>query len=469
MNKSQITLYRLEKKYKKILNLKARQLWISTYKLISGLDKATWYRNQNVVITAHTQKKQTDLFKIVKYAYRQIPSEIKLADWTIWRKPIPKYDSKTEFYFEALNSTIKVELDSRSGTSTDSHITELAFRPDAEEMMTGTLPAIPADANLTVETTANWIGNYFYRLWKQYEGVEPTTSEDFKTVFFPRYTDEWYALDIPPDEKWELPDFLKHIHKIEYEGNPLTEEQKFRYFKKRQLHGNMVVQEYPSTPDEAFITSGNTVFDVNIIRNMGELDYKVDEVFRDLRIYMPANEKRTHWYGVDTALWWSDWDFASISVRDKYYNLMACFYGKIPPDELCQVIDRLYTHYWYKGIIGIERNNTGIATLTKAKEYVWYHRIYAEKTVDKKTNKKTKRYGWNTNTKTRPLMISDYEEAIRNGDILEMDERTKVEAYWFIYDEKYRPAAQEWSHDDSIIADCIALQMVKHEKYIQIV
>ena len=101
-------------------------------------------------------------------------------------------------------------------------------------------------------------------------------------------------MKIPKGEKWELPDFLQHIHKIVHEGKKLTEQQKFRYFKQRKQHGQKVVQEFPSTPDEAFITSGNTVFDVNIIRNMGELDYKVDEVFKDLRIYMPANENRSY-------------------------------------------------------------------------------------------------------------------------------------------------------------------------------
>jgi len=74
----------------------------------------------------------------------------------VWHKPTTKYDSKTEYHFSN-NSVIKVSLDSRSGTPTGLHITELAFRDDAEGMMTGTLPSVPKNAPITVETTANGV------------------------------------------------------------------------------------------------------------------------------------------------------------------------------------------------------------------------------------------------------------------------------------------------------------------------
>jgi hypothetical protein len=75
----------------------------------------------------------------------------------VWNKPKTTYDNKNELFFKELNSKIMVTLDSRSGTPTDVHITEIAFRRDAREMMTGTLPSIPIDASLTIETTANGV------------------------------------------------------------------------------------------------------------------------------------------------------------------------------------------------------------------------------------------------------------------------------------------------------------------------
>jgi hypothetical protein len=35
-------------------------------------------------------------------------------------------------------------------------------------------------------------------------------------------------------------------------------------------------------------------------------------------------------------------DNSAISVRDKEFNLMAFYYGKIPSDDLAKVIDRLF-------------------------------------------------------------------------------------------------------------------------------
>lgn len=109
---------------------------------------------------------------------------------------------------------------------------------------------------------------------------------------------------------------------------------------------------------------------------------------------------------------------------------------------LCEVIDRLI-ELGYKGIIGIERNNTGLTTITKAKDYHWYSMLYAERTIDKISNQPTRKYGRQTNTKTRPLMINEYEEAIRRGFITQVDERLRTEMYSFIYNEKHKPEAQE--------------------------
>lgn len=83
-----------------------------------------FYKNTNVNIVAHNKEKLQDIFKKVKYTYENIPSNIKMDDGRLWVKPKPKYDNANEYYFPTMNSTIKVNLDSRSGTLTDCHISE---------------------------------------------------------------------------------------------------------------------------------------------------------------------------------------------------------------------------------------------------------------------------------------------------------------------------------------------------------
>ena len=115
--------------------LKARQIGFTTYKLIDKLDKVLFYSNTNVNIVAHNREKLQEIFKRVKYIYEQIPDKIKMSDWRIRAKPLPKYDNANEYYFPDKNSTIKITLDSRSWTLTDCHISEWAFIDNFREML----------------------------------------------------------------------------------------------------------------------------------------------------------------------------------------------------------------------------------------------------------------------------------------------------------------------------------------------
>lgn len=169
--------------------------------------------------------------------------------------PKPRYDNRNELYFPTLNSRIKVTLDGRSVTATDLHITELAFIKNAKEMMAGTLPSAQ-NANITIETTANGI-NYFHGLWnRQVNNPNPM----FYPHFVPWYTNPNYSKAI--DEYFEVPEELKYLK----EKFPITDEQLYRYVSDRKENGKMTKQEYPSDANEAFLTSGDTVFDAMLIK-----------------------------------------------------------------------------------------------------------------------------------------------------------------------------------------------------------
>lgn len=174
---------KLRKKYGKVrlIILKARQMGLTTYKLIDKLDKCLFVPNTTVNIVAHNKDKLEEIFAKVKYAYSSIPDKIQTPSW-VWHKPKPKYDTKTSYYFPSLNSKISITLDARSGTLTDLHISEMAFINDAQEMLRGTLPAAE-NADITIETTANGM-NYFYK-FRCYH--RDNSDSEFETVFFPWY------------------------------------------------------------------------------------------------------------------------------------------------------------------------------------------------------------------------------------------------------------------------------------------
>lgn len=125
-----------------LLILKGRQLGITTYACINNLDEVMVKKNLNTAIVAHKLSKQREIFKKVEYAFTQFPQQIKLKNGQIFKKPDARFQTASEIFLKT-NSGIQVTLDSRSGTFQKVHITELAFRPDAEEMITGTLPSVP--------------------------------------------------------------------------------------------------------------------------------------------------------------------------------------------------------------------------------------------------------------------------------------------------------------------------------------
>ena len=73
----------------------------------------------------------------------------------------------------------------------------------------------------------------------------------------------------------------------------------------------------------------------------------------------------------------------------------------------------------------------------------------------------TSKLGWETNIRTRPILISDLGMYIRNRDIKISDRSTINELMTFVKDEKGKPQAQPGCHDDRVMALAIAVQMYK--------
>ncbi len=443
----------------RLINLKARQLGITTFELIDWLDDCLFKRNQTITISAHKIDKMKDFFQKVKYAYDNIPDGIKddRVPWWAWMKPKPQYNNVNELYFPDNNSKIKITLDTRSWTPTRLHITELAFKEWAEEMMAGTLPSLPASADGTIETTANGIWWYFHETrtknyWKQY------WEWAWDCFFIPRYTDPLYV----SDKQWYLPDEYHYIRLLKNKWELLSEQQINWYCEKIEELWDTVKQEFPSFPEEAFLTSWRPVFNTNTVKALEIPRHTIDTVFPDLKRFIKdSNRKAIVW--VDTSEWWAWWDPASIKVRDQQtMELLASYNWHIEADSLCEVIDRIDKVYPYN-VIAIEKNNTWLATILEAKKFTWYRKLYATKILDTKTMKTTDKVWWVTSTATRPLMIQEYESAIRTWVITQVDEDHQSEMYTFVYNSKNKPEAIQWYHDDDIMSDAICYQM-RHER-----
>lgn len=60
--------------------LKARQIGFTTYKAVYNLDRALFYPNQAIVLTAHNRERAQEIFKnIVKFAYDNMPGVVRFG------------------------------------------------------------------------------------------------------------------------------------------------------------------------------------------------------------------------------------------------------------------------------------------------------------------------------------------------------------------------------------------------------
>lgn len=202
----------LREKYWRIrlIILKGRQMWISTNEAISWLDDAIMYSNQNIWILAQVDKTRAELFDKVKTAYTRLPEIIRLNDWKLRRKPTTKYSTKQELEFLDNHSKIAIITDSRWGTWSKLHISEFAFINNATELLAGTMPSVPKNSDIIIESTANGYGNEFEMMWNKYYGND---SYERSCIFLWRRIMPEYSL---PVEDWEiikLPKELEHLNR----------------------------------------------------------------------------------------------------------------------------------------------------------------------------------------------------------------------------------------------------------------
>lgn len=186
---------------------------------------------------------------------------------------------------------------------------------------------------------------------------------------------------------------------------------------------------------------------------------------------LPKDEAKTRYSrGVDTATWSTTGDFSTIVVRDNTWKTMLTYRDRTPPDRLCEVIDYIYKLGYYpkRWAMWIENNNTWLVTIIKARDwdYDWYEDIYVQEVVDEKSEKRTKKVWWNTNGKTRAIIVEWYRQNIVTEEkITDFDIREIAEMKTFAYNQNWKAEAVKPYHDDLILASMISMEMMKVNRY----
>ena len=157
-------------------------------------------------------------------------------------------------------------------------------------------------------------------------------------------------------------------------------------------------------------------------------------------------------------------DWASLCGIDKQTNeTVAVYHAKCDPDELAFRAMTL-GNVLNTAKVAIENDKFGFAANNKLKTI--YGNIYVRRTYNKTTNKRVEEFGWDTNAITRPMMLGQMQEEIREGSLQLKYPVLIRECLTFIKNpESGKAEAESGFNDDTVISRAIAGQIRNEEPY----
>lgn len=182
-----------------------------------------------------------------------------------------------------------------------------------------------------------------------------------------------------------------------------------------------------------------------------------------IRIYKPPERGVPYVIGADTAGEGSD-SFVAQVLDNRTGEQVAMLRQTYDEDLFAKQLFCLGMHY-NKALIGIETNYSTFPVMEL--ERLRYPRQYVRESIDDYTHRVKKSYGFQTNTKTRPVIIAGLVEVVRESAELICDQTTLEEMLTFVRNEDGRAEAEAGAHDDCVMALAIAHYIRPQQRYLQ--
>lgn len=472
-----------------ILILKGRQQGFTT--LITAYQLASTIMNKNFqgfTVADEGTNTETIFQNKAKYPYNLLPDAL---------KPTEKFNNKRQFLFEKLNSSWEVDTATenmgRSRTINFLHGSECAFwKHGISSTQAGIGEALTKNCIKIYESTANGFNDFekmwssgrhincFYEWWKTPEYRFNFRGEKQKQKFI---------------EELETKDWIHERCKWLLEEKKLDLEQIYWYYNKylNYIDKELIKQEYPCSPQEAFLTTGLCYFDKEqIVRRLLEVQKPIKKgyfnyttkAFRDnygeeyikidkyewvedeegcIEIYEDVQKRHPYVLGGDTAGDGSDFFTAHVldNITGKQVVKLKQKFNEI--EYTMQVF--CLGMYYNEALIGLETNFSTYPT-NKLDE-MKYPNLYVREKEDTYQDKKEKRFGFKTTPITRPLILAELQSIVLNSIEKINDKETLEEMLKFIknMDKKGRPESEAGYHDDLVMALAISFYIRTEQSF----
>ena len=389
---------------------KFRQAGITTICAAYSLWAIIFKNNHNIMVVSIGDRESTAFLRRVVLMYDDLP---------IWLKPKVTEKNKHALYLST-GSRVKAQPAGAGRGESVSHliVDEAAFVDNMREFWAAVYPTISTGGKATLISTVNGMSNLYYELYRDAElKVNSFNVVDLHWREHPEYTEEWAK-----------------------ENRPIIGER-------------MWAQEYECE----FLGTGDTFIDGNTLKKLSGnkcMDYAT-RYSGKMRVFVEPDPYHEYILSVDTSFG-RERDFSAFQIINLYNgDQVAEFYSNTTPiSEFAKVIKAEGDHYNTAHLV-VERNGLGIALIQELFESLEYENMW----MDDKGE-----FGIQITSKTREVVLSALEEALRASKFKINSERTIDELMTFIVTDTGKVQADVGYHDDLVMSLALAASILEQLK-----
>lgn len=440
----------------RLIVLKARQQGVSTWTQSIGYERTVRNPGHRALILSHDPAGTANLYGMYETFYNHDPKKLRTRSQS--QKGI-RFD-------EPHDGRIVVETAAKRNAGSGQtyqfcHFSEQAKWPFPSDTSLSVLQAI-ADAPDTMvvnESTGYGAGNHFHQEWLAAE----SGNSEWRPVFFAWFDNPEYSRHVRDDDdidelgqkdQFQGPDFVGGVQYNFYPGEELDLIKRFnldlaqlnwrRWTIRNKCNGNILLfrQEYPATPEEAFLSGGSPRFNVQTLMRWLEEECEDPQFVGRTELKIDQRDPSTELIGGDDNDWLRIWEmpiegeryvlFADcagsdpdgdhnaacimrVSARPRWKQV-ATIHGLRGADLYARAIANLGAIYGM-ATVGVEVNGIGEACQSHLRHWYPESHLYHRLPVDKAKRRPQDRIGWYSGHVTRHNLIEDLDAAIRDETI----------------------------------------------------